>query len=83
MALGPIPQSAVKAYAEEFGIAGDELDRFWQIIRKVDAEYLQLVNPALKTKPEKGTSAQADDLDAVKNVMTRLSARASAAKRKH
>lgn len=83
MAIGPIPRSAIKNYADEFSIVGDRFDSFERIIRSVDAEYLKLAQP--KKPDEKGTSAGVEDLAGVKDVMARLGARASAAKgrRKH
>lgn len=49
MGLGPIPRSAAVAYAAEYGITeGDEFDRFWAIIRTVDAEQLKLANTTKK-----------------------------------
>lgn len=87
MSIGPIPRSAIKAYAEEFDVVGDAFDQFERIIRKVDNEYLAMVSASMKSatqgKGKAGTAAPADDVAAVKDVMARLGARASAAKRKH
>lgn len=87
MSIGPIPRSAIKAYAEEFDIAGDAFDQFERIIRKVDNEYLAMISASMKSttqgKGKGGTMAPADDVAGVRDVMARLGARASAAKRKH
>lgn len=82
MGPGPIPRSAIVAYAEDFGIVGDRQDLFVAIIRTVDSEYLALVNSRETTRTEKGSSAQAGDVDAVKGVFQRLGARAGEAKGK-
>ncbi len=80
MGVGPIPRSAIKAYAEEFEIFGDDFDKFLSIIRTLDSEYLSLVN---NIKKDKGDTVPADDVDGVRAVMGRLQARAAAAKKKH
>lgn len=49
MGFGPIPRSHARAYALEIGIHDeDEFDRFWSILRKVDAEYLKIANASDK-----------------------------------
>jgi len=73
MGVGPIPRSAIKAYAEEFDIVGDAFDKFYRIIRAVDLEYLKHINSS-----KSGTDAHVpvDDVDGVASVMHRLAARA-------
>lgn len=84
MGIGPIPRSAIRAYADEFAITGDAFEQFERIIRAVDAEWLSRVNSLKdKGKPEKGTSAPVDDVEGTKAVMMRLAQRHNANKRKH
>lgn len=45
MAAGPIPRSAVRAYALEQGIGGDRFDLFWSIIRELDGAQMKLWAP--------------------------------------
>ena len=74
MGAGPIPRSAIVAYAKESGIDGDRYDVFHRIIRALDAEYLKLANPSGKD----GTafhSVSADDAEGVKGVFDRLGQR--------
>lgn len=73
MSAGPIPRSAVKAYADEFNIVGDEFDKFYRIIRTVDYEYLKQINAS--SKSSKDETVPVDDIDGVRSVMTRLQAR--------
>lgn len=45
MGIGPIPRSKAKEYAaDELAIFGEAFDRFWSIIRMLDAEFLKIVN---------------------------------------
>lgn len=81
MGVGPIPRSAVKAYAEEFDIVGDAFDKFYRIIRAVDLEYLKQVNASSKSKGDEYVPV--DDVDGVKNVMGRLAARAPKRQKTH
>lgn len=83
MGVGPIPRSAIKAYADEFDIDGDDFDKFCRIIRAVDIEYVKLVNASSKAGDEMtALTVSADDAEGVKAVMDRLSTRAANAKRK-
>lgn len=81
MGVGPIPRSAIRSYAEEYGIIeDDEYDKFEQIIRSVDVNYLKLVNSFGK-KDAKAT-VPIHDVDGVKEVMSRLKARSAKPPRK-
>lgn len=81
MGLGPIPRSAIKAYAEEFGIVGDEFESFERMMRAMDNEYLSLASS--KTKPtDAGLTASADDPERAHAVMEVIKSRAAAANKK-
>lgn len=82
MGVGPIPRSAIKAYAEEFDIVGDAFDKFYRIIREVDLEYLKQIN-STSGKSSKDETVPVDDVDGVKNVMGRLAARAPRKQKTH
>lgn len=73
MGVGPIPRSAIKAYAEEFEIEGDACDKFFHIIRSLDGEYLKLANSSGKSGGD--ALVPIDDVEGVKNVFGRLQAR--------
>ncbi len=40
MTRGPIPWLSMHFYAERYGVARDEFDRFAKLIRAMDAAYL-------------------------------------------
>jgi hypothetical protein len=80
MAMGPIPRSAIKAYAAEFSFTADEFDDFNQIIRAMDAEYMSLIHK--KPQQEKGMVAPVDDLEATKAVFDVIKARAASANKR-
>ena len=80
MGVGPIPRSAIRAYAQELGIVGDEFEHFHRIIRLVDNDYLQAANSS--KKPDEANLVDASDPDSVRQVFKRLQKRASSAKRK-
>jgi len=81
MGVGPIPRSAIMAYAVEFDIIGDDLDWFYRMLRIMDSHYLTEVNKTSKT-PEKGTTVSVDDADGVRGVFDRIQARAQSARKK-
>ena len=78
MGVGPIPRSAILAYADEFDIHGDRRDVFCNIIRAMDAEYLSLMNSSTGSKDKTFNAVSADDAEGVKNVFGRLEQRGSA-----
>lgn len=80
MAIGPIPRSAIRDYAIEHEITGDDWDRFHHIIRAMDSEYLTLINTKTKDKPFV-SMAKADDIEGVKGVFHRLEQRGKRGKR--
>lgn len=82
MGFGPIPRSAIAAYADEFDIAGDRLDVFYRVIRAMDAEYLSLINSSSKKGEETFHAVSADDAEGVRGVFDRLGQRATSGKRK-
>lgn len=83
MGVGPIPRSAIKAYADEFDIVGDAFDKFCRIIRAVDGEYIKQFNSSSKPGNDMTSlTVSADDAEGVKAVMDRLTSRAANAKRK-
>jgi len=74
---GPIPSSSLRAYAGDHGLTGDHLERFRQIIRMLDGEYLKLTAP--KSGPEQSDvkdMVPADDVDGVRGILSRFGARA-------
>jgi hypothetical protein len=83
MALGPIPRSAITAYAAENELYGDAADQFVMIIRAVDADYLQEINSlSSRDNKQRGEEAAITDVEGVKHVLNRLTARANNAARK-
>lgn len=74
MGLGPIPASALREYARHSGVFGDLLDSFTVVIRAVDAEYLKLVAPKDQKQPH---TVRGDDIEGVKNVLSRAAKRPS------
>lgn len=74
MGLGPIPRSAIRDYANEWGIHSvDEFDRFSGIIGALDDEFLSTANATSKTdKPVD------DGADGPHRVFDSLKARAKA-----
>jgi len=80
MGIGPIPRSAIKAYAKEFAITGDEFDAFYRIIRLMDNEYTSLSSS--KKPDDKGLVASADDPERTRAVMEMIKSRAARANKK-
>jgi hypothetical protein len=78
MAMGPIPRSAIRAYADEVAMTGDEFDAFNRLIRAMDNEYLSMIHKSNKPQ-EKGIVAPVDDLEATKAVFDVIKARAASA----
>ena len=70
MGLGPIPGSAIRAFAHENAITGDWLDSFIAIIRAMDGEYLKLLAPK---EPGQASVVRGDDVDGIKAVLSRAS----------
>ena len=81
MGLGPIPRSAIMAYAEEFDMDGDEFVSFERMIRAMDNEYLSLASTK-KPQTDKGMTASADDPASAHAVMEVIKSRAAAANKK-
>jgi hypothetical protein len=81
MGLGPIPRSAIKAYAEEFGIVGDEFESFIRIIRAMDSKYLEQANKSHKSEGN-GMTASADDPERTRAVMDVIKSRAASANKR-
>jgi hypothetical protein len=78
MAAGPIPASIIKRYgAGEYGLEGDELDRFYRIIGRMDGEYLGY-KPAAKPDPRERATAKIDDPRAMKEMLLDMQARKKA-----
>ncbi len=50
--VGPIPWSAARYYAKEYGLDRDEADDFWTIIRAMDLAYLEVVAEEQKREAE-------------------------------
>lgn len=55
-------------------MTGDHLDSFTVLIRAVDAEYLKLVVPK---DPQQPHTVRGDDIEGVKNVLSRAAKRPS------
>jgi hypothetical protein len=81
MAMGPIPRSAIKAYADEFAMTGDEFDEFNRIIRAVDNEYMGMIHEK-KSNGKESITAPVDDLEATKAVFDVIKARAASANKR-
>lgn len=75
MSLGPIPRSAIFSYAAEYGLFGDEAERFNAIIREVDQSYIAMLYS--KDQPNLNNQVAPTDIEGSKQVMDRLIARAS------
>lgn len=73
MGVGPIPRSAVMAYAAECGLWGDAAEQFGEIIRRVDTEYLRISSST--DKDSKYEEVPVTDTEGVKQVMARIAAR--------
>lgn len=83
MGIGPIPWSAIKAYAEEFGIVGDEFESFLHIMRAMDSEYLSQANSSHKLKDTAGgMTAPTDDVERSKAVLDVIKSRAASANKR-
>jgi hypothetical protein len=82
MGLGPIPLSAIRRYAEEWELDGDEYEVFYSIIRKMDIKYLDMTHSKNQTQDGKGLVAPADDLDRTRAVMDVIKARAASANKR-
>lgn len=74
MGLGPIPHSAIQSFARDHQVVGDHLDSLKVIIRAVDAEYLRLLAPK---NPKQPNTVRGDDIEGVKNVLSRAAKRPS------
>lgn len=79
MGLGQIPYRALRSFAGDHGIAGDQFDRFRSVIRQLDGEYLARQTP--KPTEEKGMRAVVDvnDVAGVQGLLKRLAKPADAA----
>jgi hypothetical protein len=76
MGLGPIPFSAIDRYATRYGITEvDEFDYFLRLIKVQDSEYMLLQN----RKPSDGNTVAANDVQGVKDLLTRIKAKREAA----
>jgi hypothetical protein len=82
MGMGPIPRSAIKRYAAEFAIEGEDYDVFHSIIRQMDNKYISLANSPSKNTNDKGMVAEASDPDRTRAVMEVIKARAAAANKR-
>jgi hypothetical protein len=80
MGLGPIPRSAIMAYASESGLGVDASHQFYRIIRELDAEFLRSINARGGDKTIE--EIPITDVAGTKQVLSRLAARASATARK-
>jgi hypothetical protein len=80
MSLGPIPRSAIKAYAEEYGMSVDEFDNLYRMLRIMDSEYLSLAHE--KKSDGKGLVAAPDDPAAAHAVFDVIKGRAAKANKK-
>ena len=86
MSVGPIPRSAIRAYAAEYGIEGDRFDYFNRIIRSTDNEYLSLITPKDRDNKPIADSVSVDDTEGMKRLFKRLKTRqqnATTKPRKH
>ncbi|ODT50260.1 hypothetical protein [Devosia sp. 63-57] len=55
MGVGPVPFTALDAYAARFGVTGtDDFEAFRFLIRSLDGVYLKWVAERSKTKPQSG-----------------------------
>lgn len=77
MGIGPIPFTAIDAYARRYRIEDiDHFDRFLSLIKIQDSEYLRLTSP----KGDNGVREEvsADDPDGVRRLTKRLAKKAPA-----
>lgn len=81
MGIGPIPYSAIRAYAADYNVRGrDEFDYFYRLLQAMDVKYLSRANAANKT--EDVTLIPVDDAEEQHRLFNRLAARAKHAKKK-
>jgi hypothetical protein len=75
MGVGPIPYSAIRAYADEYDMRSrDEFTFFLGIIQALDSEYIALAN---KTDKDKTEMVPVDDIEQQHLLFDRLRARAT------
>lgn len=56
--MSPIWFSAIKAYADQYGITDDDFDTFHTIIMSMDAEYVEIEKARQKEEAERNKSAE-------------------------
>jgi len=78
MGAGPIPYSAIRTYADEYGIVGhDEFSFFAGIINGLDGVYLEVSNKSTKEK-EEAEMIPISDVQSTHQMFAKLRARAAA-----
>jgi len=80
MGIGPIPRSAVMAYAAEWGLVGDAVEHFANIIKLVDVEQMRISNSMSSSSDKKGAEADISDVEGTKTVLNKLVSRANRSK---
>jgi hypothetical protein len=81
MAIGPIPGSKIREYVrEEMGLDGVEYDHGRAVIRRMDDDYVAMLNRRPDESPELSDAAKATDGDGVKRVVRGLGNRYKMAK---
>jgi hypothetical protein len=74
MAIGRIPYTAIDRYAVRYGIEDvDEFDTFREIMRSMDAEFRNQMQP--DADKNKGVEVSATDIDGVRSVLGRVKER--------
>jgi len=73
MSIGPIPGSKIREYlCDELELHGADYDRARAIIRKVDTDYVGMLNSRKSDEPKLSDQAKATDSEGVKRVMRGL-----------
>jgi hypothetical protein len=77
MGPGPIPSSKIREFArEQMEYEGEEAERFFIIIRRVDSEYLDLNNSSNKPTDAKiEREASVDDAEGMHSIMRSIADR--------
>jgi hypothetical protein len=72
-AEGYIPRAIIRAFgAEDFGLSGDGLEFFVNVMRRVDSGYLSNENGVSKSDPNVREQLSVNNVIGVKNLLGRL-----------
>lgn len=72
MGIGQIPYRALRSFASDHGLAGDQFDLFRAVIRRLDGEYLSRQNPGTAKDKSMRSIVDVNDVDGVRGLLKRL-----------